>query len=111
MCSQRFSLAVVARTQKRRAPFDLKDALPPTLKSLTFYGHEGLSRDKALGRQLQDVIMDTNVLPRLNYLTLEARPRELDIALGEVPAARVNYADPPPHKEVEQACKERGIVV
>lgn len=94
---------------ERKAPLELKEALPPTLESLTFYDHEGLNFDKTLGRQLQGSITDINVLPRLNCVALESKLAKLvdddlkwDHTRGE-PAE-------PPHTKVEQACKERGVM-
>ncbi|KAF2174710.1 hypothetical protein K469DRAFT_771533 [Zopfia rhizophila CBS 207.26] len=81
------------------APFRLRDTLPPNLKSLTVYGDEGMAQNKALGRQLQDVVTSTN-FPRLSRVILEMTSDDIGC-----------YTDPadPPHDEVERACRESGI--
>ncbi|KAF4240503.1 hypothetical protein CNMCM8980_001152 [Aspergillus fumigatiaffinis] len=81
------------------APYGLRDTLPPNLKSLTFYGDEGLSLNKNLAPQLKDVIMSTD-FPRLAYIALEMTSEYIR-----------HYIDPanPPHDAVEQACRERAI--
>jgi hypothetical protein len=93
---------------ERRAPFDLKGSLPSALKSLTLYGYKGLVFNKTLGRQLQDVINSMELLPRLDYIALEMRPKDVDFMLREFGS----HADPadPPHNEMEQTCRERGII-
>ena len=88
-----------------RAPFELKDTLPLTLKSLTLYGHEGLALNTTLGRQLQDTIEDEHVLPNLKYVALEVRPKTID----DLWRKGRDFVEPP-HDRVEQACRERGIV-
>ncbi|KAF4212729.1 hypothetical protein CNMCM5878_000814 [Aspergillus fumigatiaffinis] len=81
------------------APYSLRDTLPPNIKTLTFYGDEGLSLNKNLAPQLKDVIMSTD-FPRLGYVALEVTSEYIR-----------HYIDPadPPHDAVEQACRERGI--
>jgi hypothetical protein len=81
------------------APFHLRDTLPQSLESLTLYGDEGLSRNKTLGRQLRDVVADTEGFPLLSHVALEATSDKIQ-----------NYTDPadPPHDEVERACRESG---
>ncbi|KAL4864642.1 hypothetical protein BDV12DRAFT_200884 [Aspergillus spectabilis] len=81
------------------APYQLKNILPPTLKSLTFYGDEGLALNKTLARQLQDVILSSD-FPLLGYVALEMSFKHIHC-----------YLDPttPPHDAVEQACRARGI--
>lgn len=81
------------------APFRLRDTLPPNLKSLTFYGKEGLALKKTLSRQLRDVIASPD-LPLLGYVALETMFEQ-----------DPGYTDPAdaPHDEVERACRESGI--
>ena len=81
------------------APFRLKDTLPPNIESLTLYGEEGLSTNKSLGNQVQEVLASPT-FPRLNHVVLE-KPSYFATL----------YPDPadPPHPKVSQACRESGV--
>ncbi|KAF2814414.1 uncharacterized protein BDZ99DRAFT_237030 [Mytilinidion resinicola] len=81
------------------APFRLKDTLPPNLESLTIYGDEGLSTNKTLGEQLQEVVRSAD-FPRLNRVVLETTSDGIDC---------YTYPAAPPHEEVERVCRERGV--
>lgn len=80
------------------APFQLIDTLPPSLKSLTLYGDEGLARNKTLSQQIQSILATTQ-FPRLGHLMLESTFDGIHC-----------YTDPvdPPHADVEQACRRSG---
>jgi hypothetical protein len=81
------------------APFQLRDTLPPNLRSLTLFGEEGLCRNKTLGRQIQDVLEGTD-FTMLGHIALEAIT---DYVVG-------NFTDPadPPHDQVRRACQGTG---
>lgn len=95
----------------KMAPYELKDTLPLTLKSLILYGHEGLRNNKSLGQQVQDVIRSTD-FPHLSYLALET-PMEGFSLIEEFSSQEglspLEEPANPPHEEVERACRARGI--
>lgn len=63
---------------------------------------------RILCHQLQDVIKSADLLPRLDYIALEMRPKEIDMILEELRGV-IDPPDPP-HDKVEQTCRERGII-
>ena len=82
------------------APFRLKDTLPVTLESLTFYGDEGLARIKDLGEQLSEVVRCGH-FPFLRSVVLEKVPKDvLDCYADQIEL---------PYQEVEQACREQMV--
>ncbi|KAI6080130.1 hypothetical protein F4821DRAFT_252239 [Hypoxylon rubiginosum] len=81
------------------APFQMRDTLPSSLKSLIFYGDEGLALNKTIGRQVRDVVTNTD-FRRLRHVALE-------ITFDYI-GCYTNPADPP-HVAVEQICQEMGV--
>ncbi|KAF2500556.1 hypothetical protein BU16DRAFT_578488 [Lophium mytilinum] len=83
----------------RTAVPPLRYQLPPNIEFLTICGDEGLSRNKFLGEQLQQVVRST-AFPRLNRIILETTSEHI--------AQYDNPADPP-HEAVERVCRDRGV--
>lgn len=77
------------------APFQLKDTLPLSIKSLTFYDGHGQNDNPTLIQQFQDV-MASNSFRLLDHIALE---RSRDLGEADVD---------PPHDEVERACNRHG---
>jgi hypothetical protein len=80
------------------APFQLKDTLPPGLRSLTLYGEEGLVQNPTLSQQLRDVLNSTS-FPLLDHIALESTYHGAGLY-----ETNIN----PPHYDVERACKDNG---
>ncbi|KAJ4984101.1 hypothetical protein SVAN01_10389 [Stagonosporopsis vannaccii] len=82
------------------ASFRLKGTLPPTLKSLTFYGDQGLLRNEHLGDEICE-ILDISSSIQLATLFLE-----------DVSAINAHFIHPKvlPYRQVRQACRERKII-
>jgi hypothetical protein len=81
------------------APFRLKDTLPSTLKSLTFYGDQGLLRNEHLGDQICEI------------LEVSSSTQLASIFLEDVSATNAWFTHPKvlPYRQVRQACRKRGI--
>lgn len=81
------------------SPFRLKDILPFSLESLTFYGDEGLVDNEDLGKQLQEV-MESVDFPYLRTLVLEEVSH-----LVRYYTRRIQL----PHQDLGRLCKEKAI--
>ncbi|KAL4884064.1 hypothetical protein BJY04DRAFT_21231 [Aspergillus karnatakaensis] len=57
-----------------RAPFRLKDTLPPTIETLTLYGNEGFDVITDLSVQLEEVVRDRDHFPSLHSIFLDDVP-------------------------------------
>lgn len=90
-----------------KAPYRLRDALPPLLHSLTlynFYDNKGLINGKDLQTELFQIITDTIIFDNLNFLIIQDTYRNIlrNAAWGEELLDRLNA--------LQQACSDRDII-
>ena len=90
-----------------KPPYRLRDALPPSLHSLTlynFYDDKGLINGKDLQVELFQIITDTTILDKLNFLIIQDTHKDFlrNAAQGEELLDRLNA--------LQQACSVRGII-
>lgn len=80
----------------------LEEVLPPTLQSLTLYGHKELAKNKTVEMQLRDIVTGEG-FPFLDRIILEKSP----LSYGVVNP----FVDPadPPYGVLKQVCEEHGI--
>lgn len=83
-----------------KASFRLKNTLPSSLKSLTFYGDEGLVLIQGLGEQLCEILFSGD-FPHLKSVVLENISKI-------VPMYIPSYVSLP-HQVVKEACRKIGV--
>ena len=88
-----------------RVPYRFRDALPPSLHSLTLYNFcdiRALVNGKDLQTEIYQILTDTTIFNKLNFLIIDDLYEKGDSVLGEGLCTRMNA--------VQRVCNHRDII-